>query len=55
MKCHRCGVELTLTIAGDDYCRRCKAEVKAREEQDAKRVLRSSRFRTAKDLSGSAA
>lgn len=55
MRCHRCGVEMTLYVVGDDYCRQCKAEMKVREEQDARRVVRFDRFRVSKDMTGGAA
>lgn len=48
IRCHRCGERMILYVVGDDYCRACKREVQAREEQDAKRV---DRF-PAKDLTG---
>jgi hypothetical protein len=31
---------MTLYVVGDDYCRECKREVQAREDQDAKRIMR---------------
>jgi ribosomal protein L37E len=40
IRCHRCGERMTLYVVGDDYCRECKREVQAREDQDAKRIMR---------------
>ncbi len=54
-RCHRCGVQMTLTVVGDDHCRQCKAEIKAREEADAKRAVRFQRFSVSKDFTGHAA
>ena len=51
MKCHRCGESMTLYVVGDDYCPTCKREMRVREEQDARKVVRFDRFRVAKDLS----
>lgn len=51
MKCHRCGEPMTLFVVGDDYCTACKREMRVREEQDARKVIRFDRFRVAKDLS----
>lgn len=50
MKCHRCGQPMTLYVVGDDYCRLCKAEMRQRAEQDARRISRFDRFRVSKDL-----
>lgn len=45
--CHRCGESMTVYVAGYDYCRKCTADIRAREAQDARRV---DRFARAKDL-----
>lgn len=41
---------MTLYVVGDDYCAKCKAENRAREQADAKRVDRFARYRVSKDL-----
>ena len=50
MKCHRCGESMTLFVIGDDYCPACKREIRVRDEQEARKVVRFDRFRVAKDL-----
>ena len=47
-RCHRCGEVMTLYIVGDDYCRTCKREIRARQELDARRP--APRFALAKDV-----
>ena len=50
MRCHRCLEPMTLYVAGDDYCRKCKAEMRVREDADARRRTARARFTVVKDL-----
>ena len=50
MRCHRCGDPMTLYVVDDRYCQPCKRDIKTREAQEARRVVRFDRYRVAKDL-----
>lgn len=50
MRCKRCGEPVVMYEITDRYCVPCKREVRVREEQDARRVVRFDRFRVSKDL-----
>lgn len=49
MRCHRCGIPMTLYVVGDDYCFQCKREVAKREAQDRQRTARA-RFSVVKEF-----
>ena len=48
MKCHQCGVSITVYEVGKDYCRPCARRIAERDAQYAKRHV--DRFARAKDL-----
>jgi predicted transcriptional regulator len=50
-RCHRCLEALeAIHVVGDDYCRKCKVDIKMREESDARRANARARFSVVKDL-----
>lgn len=46
-RCRRCGMDMTLYVVGEEYCRLCKREVR---ELDEARLARRLRRFVAKDL-----
>lgn len=51
-RCHRCLEPMTLFVVGDDYCAKCRRDIKVREAQDARRADRFARYRVSKDTTG---
>jgi hypothetical protein len=41
---------MPLYVVGDDYCKTCKREVKALDEQRTRRMTARARFRVVKEL-----
>ena len=49
MKCHRCGVSMTIYVVDWDYCHDCTREMRVRAQQDRRMEAKRLRFRTSKD------